>query len=290
MTGAIDAGDSPNPKLPFWQTIGLSYSTYFRHFIDVLQISWLWLLVLAPVTGVASWMQMSWFADAVANMKSGKVSAMPIEMTIPGNISTVVMLLASCSIAVAWHRRVLLDELPGVSGSNLISRNMWRYVGVGIAICLIVGLPALAVMAPIFLWVLPDAGAGIGGPQNPALFLLLPIVYLAVLFVMLRLAPLLPAPAVGDLSLTFKQIWNRTHGNAWRLFWGLAACGAPPLLLAETAILILTGFPDPLKLADGAMVAQWVVNSVVLTSYSMLVMPISIGFLSYAYQYLFMRA
>jgi membrane-anchored glycerophosphoryl diester phosphodiesterase (GDPDase) len=115
-------------------------------------------------------------------------------------------------------------------------------------------------------------------------------IYLAAAFVVLRLALLLPARAVNDLSVTFKQMWNRTQGNVWRLFWGLVACSAPPLLVAGIAFSILVGVPDPLRLASGEMIDQWVVNSVVSTSYYLLVTPIWIGFLSYAYQYFFRRA
>lgn len=287
MSATVDAEALPNSKLPFWHTVGLSYSTYFRCFIDVLQISWLWLLVLVPLAGVASWMQMSWLANAVANIKLGEPPSTPIELTILGYTSTLVTSLAGCSIAVAWHRLVLLDELPGVSGSNVIAGSLWHYVGVGIALCLIVGLPGFAIVAPVFIWGLPRAG--ITHPANPALFLLIPIVNLVTLFVGLRLVLLLPARAVGDLNVTFKQIWNRTRGNVWRLFWGTLACAAPPFLILGIAMLILGGFPDPLKIARGEMIDEWVVSSVVLTSYSMLVIPISVGFLSFAYQHLFRR-
>src|SRR5712691_382833 len=63
--------DLPYPKLPFWDVVSLSYSTYFRHFIDVLRASWLWLVVVAVFTGFASWHQWSWMAVAMANLKPG---------------------------------------------------------------------------------------------------------------------------------------------------------------------------------------------------------------------------
>ena len=59
------------PKLPFWDAVSLAYSTYFRHFIDALRASWLWLIVAAVVTGFASWQQWSWMATAMANLKPG---------------------------------------------------------------------------------------------------------------------------------------------------------------------------------------------------------------------------
>ena len=62
MSLADSPPDPPYPKLPFWDTVSLSYSTYFSQFIDVLRASWLWLLVVAAFTGFASWQQWSWLA------------------------------------------------------------------------------------------------------------------------------------------------------------------------------------------------------------------------------------
>jgi hypothetical protein len=38
---------SAGAKLPLWPTIRLSYTSYFRHFGDVLRISALWLSLMA---------------------------------------------------------------------------------------------------------------------------------------------------------------------------------------------------------------------------------------------------
>jgi hypothetical protein len=41
MSLAEGPPDLPYPKLPFWDTVSLSYSTYFRHFVDAVRTSWL---------------------------------------------------------------------------------------------------------------------------------------------------------------------------------------------------------------------------------------------------------
>jgi hypothetical protein len=291
MSATLDARDEVSSKLPFWQTISLSYSFYFRHLGDALRISWLWLLIFMPLTGATNWLQMSWFAEAIPNMKPGKPPlppAMPIAMTILGNASALVMFLAGCSIAVAWHRLVLLGEHPGLSGGNIFSRNVWRYVGMGLAILLIAGLPAFAVIASVSLWALPHAMDG-GAPEmnaaksNPAIFILIPIAYLAACIIVTRLCLLLPARAVGDTRLTFKEMWGLTRGNAWRIFWGIAACSLPPLLVAEIAMLILIVPPNPANLASGAMSGSWIVIGAIFSGYYLITLPIFIGFLSHAF-------
>jgi hypothetical protein len=196
-------------------------------------------------------------------------------------------LFAGVSIAVAWHRRLLLGELPGPSGSNVVTRSLWRYVGVGIVICLIVGLPTLAILVAMFRWWVPPATGGIAGQPSPATVPVILLLYLAATAVMLRLSLLLPARAVADLNLTLKETWNRSRGNTWRIFWGLAACMLPPILVAEMALLVLFGFPNPMAPAGGTMAGQWVVSSMMFVSYSLLILPISIGFLSHAYRHFF---
>ena len=298
MSATLDAPDEVSSKLPFWQTVSLSYSFYFRHLGDTLRISWLWLLILVPLTGATNWLQMSWFAEAIANMKPGKPPlppAMPVAMMMLGGASEMVLFLAGCSIAVAWHRLLLLGEHPGLSGGNIFSRNVWRYVGIGFAIFLTGGLPAFAVIAAVSLWALlpavdPTAPAMSAARSNPAIFILIPIAYLAACIIVTRLCLLLPARAVGDTHLTFKEMWGLTRGNAWRIFWGIVACSLPPLLLAQIALMIPVGVPNPAWLVNaGAVPGSWVAFGAISSGYYLLTLPIFIGFLSHAFLF-FRRA
>jgi hypothetical protein len=296
MSATLDAPDEVSSKLPFWQTVSLSYSFYFRHLGDALRISWLWLLIFVPLTGATNWLQMSWFAETIATMAPGKPPlppAIPIAVTILGSASELVLFLAGCSIAVAWHRLLLLDEHHGLSGGNVFSRNVWRYVGMGFAILLMGGLPAFAVTASVSLWALPHAVDGTApamsaARSNPAIFILIPIAYLAACIIVTRLCLLLPARAVGDTRLTFKEMWSLTRGNAGRIFWGIVACSLPPLLLAQIALPL--GLPNPATLVNaGAVPAPWVIFSAIFSGYYLLTLPIFVGFLSHAFLF-FRRA
>jgi hypothetical protein len=55
MSLADGPPELPYPKLPFWDAVSLAYSTYFRHFVEALRASWLWMIVVAVFTGFASW-------------------------------------------------------------------------------------------------------------------------------------------------------------------------------------------------------------------------------------------
>jgi GYF domain 2 len=275
-----------NPKLPLWDTICLSYSTYFGNFQDVLRISWVWLAVAAPLAGIMNWLRFSWIAGVVAETKRGMPISLPIETILFQNATTLVFMLAGLSIAVAWHRRIILGEHCGFSGSNVATKNLWRYFWVGFAIGLIVFLPALVLVLPMFLLLSPVVGGG-----APRFLMLIPVIFLVFLVaaaVMLRLSLLLPARAVGDLDLTFKETWKRTRGNTWRIFWGIAACTMLPMLAAPITF-VLFGFLGPGMPASQAFAGRMAVVVTILSAYNLLTLPIGIGFLSYSYRHFFER-
>jgi hypothetical protein len=286
MSLAEGPPDLAYPKLPFWHTVGLSYSTYFRDFIDALRASWLWLILTAGFAGFAGWQQWSWMATAVAKLQPGVPPQMPksTEMSVLLDVVNILLLFAGVSIAVAWHRLMILNERPGFSGSNVATGNLWRYIGVAIAIFLIGWLPAAVVMFPALFFLSTAAGS----QPSPGYFLvILPILvlYAVGIAITLRLSLLLPARAVGDVSLTIKQAWRRSRGNTWRLFWGLLLTTIPPWLLAEIGFVMVVGVPGPANFAGEDFVANMTVASTVFSIYYLLIVPIGIGFLSHSYRH-----
>jgi hypothetical protein len=289
MSLAEGPPELPYPKLPFWDAVSLAYSTYFRHFTDALRASWLWLIVVAVLTGVASWQQWSWMSAFMTNLKPGvppRMPSQPLELAILLNVDYILLLLAGVSIAVAWHRLMILDERPGMSGSNIATKNLWRYIVVGLALFLIMFLPATAAMLPTFYFLQPAPGPA---PPPPGFFLMILLifgVYAVGIAVALRLTLLLPAQAIGDASLTFRQTWNRTRGNIWRLFWGIVVTTIPPLLIAQIVFVLLIPPPHP-GMAGEDIVARMTAFSTTFMIYYLLIVPIGIGFLSHAYRHFF---
>jgi hypothetical protein len=289
-------GEWDQPKLPLWNTICLTYATYFRDFLDVLATSWLWLILAAVPMGIASWLQFSWFAEVVANAKPGTsspaqhISNPTVTVWLP-NIANLIVLIAGVSIAVAWHRHIILGERPGLSVSNLATKNLWRYIGVGVAICLIVAVPALIVIVPIFRWLFSASINGQAHQPFPMFSIIAPIVllllYVGGTAVVMRLCLVLPARAVGDSQLTFKAAWKRTRGNIWRLLWGIVACTLPPIVVLEIAVWALIGFPRPEMFSSQAFADRMTIMSMIFVIYYLLITPIGIGFMSYAYQHFF---
>ena len=278
MTIIVDAADTPVAKLSLWPAIRLSYATCFQHFRDGLRVAALWLPLVAALTGAASWLQASLLAELAANPHRKIDLAQPVHMLILGNIANLVLTCAAISSAVAWHRLLLLNEAPGRSGGNFSTRNLWRYVGVGIMIGLIAAIPVVGVLLPMsLLGLLPAAG-----PTPLAVIAVIGLGYVIAIALMLRLCLVLPARASGDLSLTFKEAWRRTRGNVWRIFWGILACGVAPFLVTDLAFMSLVLVP----LGNGLYLAQWAFAGAFATCCWLLAWPIWIVFLSLTYRQL----
>jgi hypothetical protein len=292
MSSGVGPTGAASAKLPLWDAICRSYSIYFHDFPDVLRISWLWLVVTIPVLGISNWLDWSWMAGAMANLKAGLPPQPPAptmswltDTLVLGPLAKLIAIFSGVSIAVAWHRRIILDEHPGLSGSNIATRNLWRYVGVGIAIFLMSMVPAFVVLLMVIFASFATGGVR-AGPGSWFLNLVPTIVLLVVSVILLRLSLLFPARAVGDTGLTFKEAWRRTRGNTWRMFWGITACAAAPMLVPDIAFLWLFRPPFPDLLPNVGRVA---VGFTILHVYMLLVLPIGIGFLSYCYRHFIQR-
>jgi len=271
------------PQLPFWRTVGLSYSSYFHHFIDALRASWLWLAFAGGFPVLASWQHWSSISEVMANLATGDAPLMPASaagLALYG-VEYLLLWLAGVSIAVAWHRLMILNEHPGFSGGNVATKNLWRYVAVGTALLLVLFLPGAAIIPPKFFFQQP--GSGPPSQEVSGLRLLGIAAYVVAVCVvgipaMLRLSLLLPAQAIGDTGLTWSQTWSRTRGNAWRLVWGTVLTSLPLGLVLQIVFWFLI---------RPALPSETFAEDVVTTMSDLLFLPIWIGFLSHAYRHFF---
>jgi hypothetical protein len=287
----MSAGGRPYPKLPFREAVSLSYSSYFANFGEALRASWLWLVITAAVMGLVSWEEWTLMPALLAKAAEGSVTASyPAGLSILFNLAAVLPLFAGVSIAVAWHRFLILHEHPGVSGSNIVSKNLWRYIGIALAIFLIAFLPPLLLIVLAITLFAAETAAGQPSPGLAAFMFLAAVLYFIGIVFAFRLSLLLPATAVGDTDLTFKQTWNRTEDNTWRLFWGVVFTTTPLLLLAEIVSLLLIGSPNPQNFANPDFAMRMTIISTIFNVYYLLILPIGIGFLSHAYRHFFRGA
>jgi len=145
-------------------------------------------------------------------------------------LSGVVGLIGFCSMAVSWHRFILRDE---VSPPLRVDSIVWRYLGNSLLIMLIVLVPMIVLLGGA-AGLASGAAAPVLSPLVSGLFLLLSLLMGTIA---MRLSIKLPAVAVGRNDFTFRDAWQASDGNFWRIAMVFALNGL--LLLAAWAAFLL---------------------------------------------------
>jgi hypothetical protein len=217
-------------KLPVTSALGHAIKSTTDNIGFAFHISWPWMLLLLPLNvGVNLYLVFNGVQDPQ------KMITQAFFLIIPLAIASTV---AYCSIAVNWHRYVLLDEVAEGWQRLRIDSLMWRYIGNAILIGLILiagGIVAVLVFALVG-WVL---GAAVG---EASLIVIVPSVlalYAYALVSAYRLAVKLPSVALGRNDFFMGDAWRATAGNFWQIL-GLLLLFVICLLLVGLAMLLVT--------------------------------------------------
>ena len=129
-------------------------------------------------------------------------------MALNSGFSTILQLVATLWVAVAWHRYILLEEtprstLPAFNGGRILA-----YFGWGLLIVVIIGA-VVAVVGGIGSLLV--AGGGIIGGLLGIVMIVASIVF--AIYFSARVYVILPSVAVGQ-TLSFGQAWEATRGYA----------------------------------------------------------------------------
>ena len=201
--------------LPVTKTLGHAIKSTTNNIGFAFHISWPWILMLLPLN-VATNLYLLFNGlqpDARGQMDPallGKLFLVVAPLTIAG-------IIAYASIAVSWHRYILLDEIPQGWKRLRVDSLTWRYIGNII-------LMVLLIMACTI-----GAGLGIalGGyilnailGETPAMVVVvsaLLFMYLYAVVAAYRLSVKLPAVALGRVDFSMGGAWRATEGNMWRM-------------------------------------------------------------------------
>jgi hypothetical protein len=217
-------------KLPVFKALGHAIRSTTDNIGFAFHISWPWMLLLLPLNlAVNLYLAFSGMRDAQ------NLSAQSFLLIVPLAIASIV---AYCSIAVNWHRYVLLDEVAEGWQRLRVDSLMWRYIGNAILIGLILFAGGfVAVLIFSFLgWTMSSA---LG---EAALIVIVPsvIALYAYAFVSAyRLAVKLPSVALGRDDFHMRDAWRATAGNFWQIL-GLVLLFFICLLLVALVMLLLT--------------------------------------------------
>lgn len=176
-----------------------------------LRIGLPWILVLA----VMSILELYIFGDA--DGKAGAGMYRPTDLVIAA-----ISMLVFSSIAVNWHRYILLDEVTASDKVFRIDRPVWNYAGRTLLIMLIALVPAIVISAVVL-------------SVQPSLAPLLVIPFAVAGVYIMRMSVALPAMALERKDVGITLALQLTQGNNLQ-FAGLLALNA--LILLATFLVL----------------------------------------------------
>jgi hypothetical protein len=216
--------DTPRRSLAPMEAIEFTIAAVFRHFFFGLGLALSWLVLLSPLAALAWFLA---FRNGVPDFKALPPAAMAGLVLLGAGV-----LIASFSIAVNWHRRVLLGETPRRLQWVRLDGVMWRYVLGFLLILLVLGLYAGAAFG-ITMLAAPTLEPQLGPAAKPIGIAIAVLLGLSALFTFYRLSSWLAGVAVEDRDYGLRTAWRATRKNRiaylgftfWLLFT-LAIAGA----------------------------------------------------------------
>jgi hypothetical protein len=179
-----------------------------------------------------------------------------------------VAVLASGSTAIAWHRYILLNELPRgiipLPDVSLAFRYVWRALGIGLLILAIIIIPAfvIAMLVSPMLMGLAGSTNSLGG----AIVFSIPGMLIAMMgqFMLYRFSLSLPGLAINMTEYKIRESWEDSKAENGTIIWIVVL-----VTVVSTAVTILLTWPFvditnpagphlvPLPISFITMIFQW---------------------------------
>ena len=178
------------------------------HFPFAFHVSWPWMLAILPINLFGN-------VYVLLNQPAGPKEIKP-EIVIISILIGLCSAIAFSSIAVSWHRYILLGDVPQGWARLRIDNVVWRYFGNTILMALIgvaAGIGA-AIIAGLLVLIFHGFAAIILIPAGIAFFF-------AAISYGFRLGIKLPSIAIGRKDYRFGDALRDGQGNFWQ-FVGLA--------------------------------------------------------------------
>jgi hypothetical protein len=233
----------PQP-LPLWPAVRASYGIVIQNFGQLIRMSWLWLLILLPVTAALRWLSLEiepWEAEPAGSLLDA--------------LANLIQLPALASIAVAWHRLVLRHERVQDGLYLRLDRTVLRYTVYLFILFVLTDGPITIVTSLL-------AGDSADPITIGIAFGIILLALAIAIFVLPRLSLVLPAIALGE-NLALAAAWQLTRGNTWRLAMATLLCSLPLALAFAVLFWFLTdetNISSVLQAAPNALVYVLIVT------------------------------
>ncbi len=253
-------------QLPVISAFTFAVRSVLDHAGVAFRISWAWFAIIGLANVVVTLWQFRYLGDIVLDEPRG-FERLPAGIQFASFLVGILSLVGFASIAVAWHRFVLLDEVPQASAYLRLDGTVWRYVGNTILITLILIAAAIVIALVAGLLAAAAGNAAFSGKRGIilALMVLFLVVYAGIAWA--RLSIKLPSVAIERTDFSFRDAWTASQGNSLRLF-GLYLLFFGCILVTIIVSLVLFGlfaFLGPIGIALAValqVVVQWVATIV----------------------------
>jgi hypothetical protein len=197
--------------LPVGQTVRHIFSSTFNNLGFALRAQWPWMVIVACVFAFTGAVAPEFFDQDTKQLETffeihpERAGMFFLAML----LCVIVGMLAFSSCAVAWHRYVLLDEVPKGLAKLRVDGTVWRYLGnlILISLILLLVIIPLALMSAILF--------ELGTVFSIIVFLAYSIV--VVMPILYRLSIKLPAIALGRHDFKMRDALSATSDNWWQI-------------------------------------------------------------------------
>lgn len=235
-------------KLPAGTCIEHAIRSVRNNIAYAFRISWPWYTVVLLASLCASVLLETLTGGDLENNPG---PAVPIYIVLG-----LINLVSFASIAVNWHRYILLDEVPRGSELFRMDDKTWRYLGNLILIMLIMIGIVIAILVPVFVLAAFSESLRFLG------FIGVLVGYGFAVIVLYRLSVKLPAIALGRRDFRMRDAWAVTRDNKLSIFFVALLQFLLALLILVAFVLVVFGLTSAnamLGLAVGT-VAQVVIG------------------------------
>jgi hypothetical protein len=257
----IEALARTEPRLQVWRTVVQAYALTFSSLGYLLRISWAWVLLMTPLS----------LAFYACTLWLGWHNSASYFAPLEDIISTLLFQPFLASIAVAWHRRLLANEIWPKPVYLRLDGVVGRYFGLSLVI-------SVLSQGPIILLGIA-ASSGVESGWNVLLVLAVVLTTGAGLFLGTRIWLALPAQALGNSEITVRQAWRGSRRNFWRLIAGFVLSGLPTAVLL---VLAAAFGPDLDQVGQPLIYAAW--QTLFEIGITFLAGMLIVSFLSLAYR------
>jgi len=258
-------------KIPVGATIGHAYSFAFKDFLKILGVMWVPFVIMMAAT-LALGTQVTAFTNALTTKNFAAVSNV-ISVLGPAYILFLFLIV----MQILGITELALGKRQGASPYFFftLGKPLWRLIGAYLLVVLLliaailVFVFAAGILAAIFTGVTGVAkgakpSGAAAGVLGLAVVIIVPIVYCAFIYGLVRQTFFLTPVVVAEERLGLRRAWSLGRGNFWRMFVIILALLVPFVILEGVFLIEFVWQGLPPTAAQGAtpeQITAWSMNS-----------------------------